>query len=190
VELARLKKGTRAGKNVEFNTVHIGKATYFSKDNSIVNANIGRFCSIGPSVKIGLGTNIFAGFVSTHPAFYLKREKLRVCYADSDKKNFDEIYPRTIIGNDVWIGDSALIKSGVAVGNGAIIGAGAIVVKDVAPYAIVGGVPAKLIRYRFSSTDIDFLEDFKWWEKSDAWLKEHRDEMLDIQAFIENNRKA
>ncbi len=77
------------------------------------------------------------------------------------------------IGNDVWIGANVLILDGVTIGNGAIIAAGAVVTKDVPPYAVVGGVPAKIIKYRFNKEEIDFLEQLKWWEKDEKWLTEY-----------------
>ena len=71
----------------------------------------------------------------------------------------------THIGNDVWIGLNATILDGVTIGDGAIVAAGAVVTKDVPPYAVVAGVPAKIIKYRFTESQIDFLLKFRWWEK-------------------------
>ena len=184
------ERGVRAGKNVEFSNVYVGMASYFSSNNSVINASIGRFCSIAPYARIGLGTNLFKNFVTTHPAFYLKRQTLPVCYADKNYKNNAELYPRTTIGNDVWIGENALLKSGIIIGNGAIIGAGAVVTKDVAPYSIVGGVPAKLIRYRFPNEEISFLEEFKWWDKSDMWLRDNWEDLLDMEKFVKKYRNT
>ena len=79
----------------------------------------------------------------------------------------------TIIGNDVWIGHSAKILEGVTIGDGAIIATGAVVAEDVSPYSIVGGVPAKKIKNRFSDEDIEFLMNLKWWEKDLDWIKKY-----------------
>ena len=89
----------------------------------------------------------------------------------------------------MWIGSGAYIKSGVRIGDGAVIGAGAVVTKDVEPYAIVGGIPAKVIRYRFSREQIEALLNIKWWNKDDKWLEENGKFFVDIQQFINKFQK-
>ena len=89
-----------------------------------------------------------------------------------------------IIGNDVWIGDDVTILGGVTIGDGAVIALGAVVTQDVASYSIVGGVPAKLIRKRFDENSIEFLNSFKWWDKSDDWLRNNAKEMSNIHDFM------
>lgn len=84
----------------------------------------------------------------------------QIKYVDEEKKYFVEI------GNDVWIGNNVLIMDGIRIGDGAILAAGSVIAKDVEPYTIVGGVPAKFIRKRFKDSEIDFLLDFKWWERN------------------------
>ena len=83
------------------------------------------------------------------------------------------------IGNDVWIGSHVLILDGVSVGDGAIIATGAVVTKDIEPYSIYGGVPARLIRYRFSQERINYLLNFSWWNKDEDWLFNHIKEFSD-----------
>ena len=101
----------------------------------------------------------------------------------SKERRFEEFKAQIEIGNDVWIGDSAIIMDGVKIGDGSIIAAGAVVTKDVPPYAIVGGVPAKIIRYRFDEDDINFLLELSWWEKDKKWIKENAEKFSDIRNF-------
>jgi len=91
--------------------------------------------------------------------------------------------PTTEIGNDVWIGARAILRTGVKIGDGAIIAAGAVVVKDVEPFSIVGGVPAKHIRHRFSPDEIVRILESNWWNKDLEWLKRHHDSMTHISRF-------
>lgn len=91
-----------------------------------------------------------------------------------------------VVGNDVWIGDRVLIMGGVTIGDGACIAAGSVVTKDVEPYSIVGGVPARVIKYRFTEEQRNYLIDFKWWNKGNEWLKQNVDYMSDIDSFFKN----
>ncbi|WP_283771405.1 CatB-related O-acetyltransferase [Shewanella sp. 10B] len=149
----------------------VGKATYLSSA-IISNCSIGAFCSIGPGSRVGgLGEHP-TQFVSTHPAFYSNLKQSGITYISGENEiPFVENSPVNI-GNDVWIGARALILDGVNIGHGAIIAAGAVVTKDIPPYAVVGGVPAKLIKYRFHPEVVDSLLGLKWWDWSDDELRE------------------
>ncbi len=152
---------------------------------------IGRFCSIGPNVRVVSGKHPI-NYVSTSPVFFsvLKQcgksfvtenrydEKMLCCDENGEKHSL-------ILGNDVWIGDSVIIKAGVRIGDGAIIGMGSVVTKDVPPYAIVGGNPAKVIRYRFDENTIEILKSIKWWDWDDKKLSESTELMENINQFIE-----
>ncbi len=118
---------------------------------------IGKFCSIAPNVNILLGGNHNMSAISTYP-FWFYHPKLAVNNCEHIQKSGVEI------GNDVWIGFGVTILSGVVIGHGAVIGAGSVVTKNVEPYAIVGGNPAKLIRKRFADETIKKLLESKWWE--------------------------
>ena len=157
--------------NVVFNNTNImnstiGSHTYIQKNSIIINAAIGKFCSIASKVTIGPGIHDTNG-VSTHPAFYLKTAPLMKNYSNSDAFCVSK---RTIIGNDVWIGENAVIIDGLTIGDGAIIGAGAVVVKNVEPYSIVGGVPAKFLKFRFNENVRDEILMSKWWDRDEKWL--------------------
>jgi acetyltransferase-like isoleucine patch superfamily enzyme len=161
-----LAGNNKFGKGTHINDSKIGRHTYVVNAR-IVSAQIGAFCSIGPEVNIGgLGSHPI-NWVSTHPAFYSTRQQSGKTFALTDL--FDELRPNKI-GNDVWIGARVLILDGVNIGDGAIVAAGTVVTKDVPPYAIVGGVAAKVIRFRFDSAVIDALLKWQWWNLPDDVL--------------------
>ena len=127
---------------------------------------MGSFCSIGQDVKIGgLGAHKLG--ISTHPAFYLAAPPTARFHCDSNFESFKLV----TIGHDVWVGDRAIILDGVSVGTGAIIAAGCVVHKNVPPYAIVGGNPMRVIRYRFSDSEIDQLLRSLWWARPENELR-------------------
>lgn len=138
--------------------VTIGDYTYIN-GGKIFYCKIGKFCSIGYGVYFGSGEH-YLDKVSTFPL------KNKVCNTPG-LVDFPE-QRKTIIGNDVWIGNNVTIKQGVTIGDGAVIATGAVVTKDVKPYTIVGGVPAKLIRSRFDSSIAEKLLKIEWWN----WTRE------------------
>lgn len=154
-----IEKSTIINSGVKVLSTKIGEYSYVSKNSVVSHAVIGRFVSIGPNVKIGMGIHP-TKFISTSPIFYSVSNPLRVKLV---KQTTVEEYRETIIGNDVWIGVDAIIIDGVKIGNGAVVGANSVVTKDVPPYAIVGGVPARILKYRFDRDIIDILEKKKWW---------------------------
>jgi len=145
----------------------IGRCTYIEGKVSINNADIGSYCSIAANVFIGVGQHP-TRWLSTSPVFYSTRDQLGLSYAD---KNYFDERQRILIGNDVWIGVNAVILDGVFIGSGAIVAAGAVVTKDVPPYAIVGGVPAKILRLRFDEEIIEALLELQWWKYSENSIR-------------------
>lgn len=158
----------------------IGKYTYIGHNAVIYNTTIGRFCSIGNNFTCCLGIHPLNG-LSTSPMFYSKGRQNGTTLSASNKI---EEFQHVEIGNDVFIGDRVTILSGVVIGDGAVIGAGSVVTADVPPYAIVGGVPAKLIRYRFTPKQVAALLRIKWWNFDVSELPQIERLFWDIDEFI------
>ena len=163
----------------------MGLGTYIGEYSNI-SGSIGRFCSIAPHVKVIQGIHPYQEpYATTSPFFYSSlKQNGKSLYKKSIFKEFtyadeNNKYP-VIIGNDCWIGYGANLIAGVTIGNGAIVLAGAIVTKDVPPYAIVAGIPAKIIKYRYSNEDIDFLLQTKWWNKSINWLINNKEALTNL----------
>jgi acetyltransferase-like isoleucine patch superfamily enzyme len=149
---------------------------------------IGRYCSIGKNLQTGLGTHPTNTFVSTHPSFFSASKQAGFSFVEKNffKENIfvDENTDCIVaIGHDVWIGNNVIIMDGITIGDGAIIASGAVVTKNVEPYAIVGGVPAKLIRHRFSPQHINLLTQTRWWEWDMAKVKSNSSLFRDIEEF-------
>lgn len=149
--------------NIRPNT-KIGGFTFINGGTTLFQrAEIGRYCSIGKNCEIGAGNHPL-NWLSTSPVQYGIGIQFPSQKGACKQFSTGEIGSPTLIGNDVWIGSLCLIKRGVQIGDGAVVAGGAVVVKDVPPYAIVGGVPAKIIRYRFDKKTIKTLLELKWWE--------------------------
>jgi acetyltransferase-like isoleucine patch superfamily enzyme len=167
----------------------LGYATYVASNAYIECCQIGKFSCIGPGVRSICGTHPTSTYVSSHPAFFSLRKQSGFTFVN--KQHFEELKPlipnTTIlvaIGNDCWIGANTLILQGVTIGDGVIIGAGSIVTKDVEPYTICCGNPAKPIRKRFTDDQIDFLLKTQWWNYSSKKLSSMSESFRDITDFI------
>jgi acetyltransferase-like isoleucine patch superfamily enzyme len=159
----------------------VGRWTYFGDSALTIFADVGAFCSIAPHAIIGGGKHPTQGYVTTSPRFYSTICNPWGTFPGS--MHLDSEVPRTFIGNDVWIGYSAVVLPGLRVGDGAVIGAGAVVTRDVEPYAIVAGVPARNLRFRFAPGDVEWLLDLRWWDWPDARLKELRPQFCNIASL-------
>lgn len=159
----------------------IGKCTFIGAGSYIdkSTASIGRFCSIAMGCRISLKDHPMDR-VSTHPFTYSRKYG----YVSQNERIEGVSDQRTVIGHDVWIGANVTILAGVTIGNGAIIGVNSLVTKDVPPYGIVYGVPARLVRYRFDEATIARLQASAWWDWDDAKLKERIGTFRNTGTFI------
>lgn len=175
------------GKKSEFTGV-MGRCSYMADDCDLF-ATIGRFTSIGSNVKsIMYRHPVTYPYVSTSPVFYSTMKQCGINFAD--KNLFEECvmadadnHSAVIIGNDCWINSNVTLISGVTIGDGAVVLAGAVVTKDVPPYAIVAGVPAKVIKYRFEEDDRQWLLEHQWWNLDLEWLHDNWQALNDIQKL-------
>jgi len=176
----------KIGNNTYFKGT-IGSYSYIGPDCRL-NADIGKFCSISAGVITVEGMHP-VNRVSTSPVFYSPHNQCNTSFTNS--LDFDDLLfidkVRKIacrIGNDVWIGENVSLKGGITIGNGACIAMGAVVTKDVPPYSIVGGVPAKIIRMRFCEEQIKILERSQWWDREEDWLIKNKESFTNIDQFI------
>lgn len=156
----------------------MGRYSYCGYDCQIINCEIGSFCSIANNVSIGASMHPIE-WVSTSPVFRAGRDSIKIKYSEHEYCG----EKKTIIGHDVWIGERSLIKQGVTIGTGSIIGMGSVVTKDIEPYSIVAGCPAKLIRKRFDNSVIKKMFITQWWNKDDDWLKRNAEYFNDINKI-------
>jgi len=175
-------------RGVKIKRSEISEYTYISANTVIDNTNIGKFCSIADNCRIGMSGHSLK-CLSTSPIFNISLNALQDKWISKDTFESELDEERVCIGNDVWIGSHVLIKGGVTIGDGACIGAGAVVVKDIPPYAIVGGVPAKILKYRFDTDTIKLLENLQWWNLSKDVLKDNihlfQTETIDTESLIQ-----
>ena len=164
----------------------IGYGTYIGANTQLGNAEIGRFSSIASNVKVVTATHPTMDFVSTSPMFFSTLRQTGKTYCDTIKFNeFLSVNGRSVVvGNDVWIGDNVTIKGGVTIGDGAIVAMNACVTKNVPPYAIVGGVPAKIIRYRFTGEEISKLLALEWWNKPEDWIIKYSRSFVNVKDLF------
>jgi acetyltransferase-like isoleucine patch superfamily enzyme len=186
VTVSRLESSVALHSRSDLSEANVGRFTYIAKDTVLNGVDIGSFCSIGPRCLIGSGDHP-VDWVATSPVFYSNRQQTGRSLLGEQAAPIRFTERRSInIGHDVWLGAQVFVRDGVSIGNGAIVAAGAVVTKDVPAFALVGGVPARIIRFRFSAALIEEMQSIAWWLWPEELLLEARPLITseDIQAFI------
>lgn len=160
-------------RNAKLNTVTVGKYSRIGVGTKVTNATIGNFTAIGAQCIIGVGQHP-TNLLTSHSIFYKKGNWGFHNDWVEYPKGFEE-QKQIKIGNDVWVGRNVIIMDGVTIGDGAIVATGAVVTKDVPAFSIVGGVPAKVIKYKFPQDMIDRLLHIQWWNMPDDEITKNID---------------
>jgi phosphonate metabolism protein (transferase hexapeptide repeat family) len=174
---------TSVGKQNKILESTIGDYTYTMEDVTINYAEIGKFTSIASHVCINPVQHPMERVTQHHMTY--RSVAYQLAEHDDDELFAWRRTQRVTIGHDVWIGHGAIIMKGVTIGNGAVVASGAVVTKDVAPYTIVGGVPARFIRERFDAQTAMKLQGIAWWDWSRELLQERFIELNNLETFIE-----
>lgn len=178
------------GVNARIHHSKIGYASYLSNDVELGYVCIGKYTCIGPGVTVIRGQHPARKFVSMHPAFYSVNNAVTDLHYVEEQRFEEYRYVESEyavkIGSDVWIGKNAMLMEGITIGDGVIIAAGATVTKDIPSFSIVGGVPAKKIRDRFTKEQREYLNHLKWWDKEEEWIRSKAEYFNDINCLMEN----
>lgn len=176
---AKIHKTAAVCFKVRFYRSRLWRYSYIGANSFVCDADIGSFCCIAENCCIG-GASHPIKYVSMSPAFY-RRNIMKKCFFETDFKP----YARTKIGNDVWIGYGVMIRAGVNIADGAVIGMGSVLTKDVGPYEIWAGNPARMIGKRFEDERIARLLKIRWWNWSKAHLCRRAPDFVDVDRFVE-----
>ena len=179
-----IHKTAAVGNGAQLKESRIGRYSY-AYGACLIKTQVGAFCSIASKTLIGGGGHP-VDRVSSSPVLYQKKNVMKTCFADLP---FEE-YAETTIGNDVWIGFRCIIKGGVTIGDGAIVGMGSVVTKDIPPYEIWAGNPARCIRKRFDDETIAKLLELKWWDWDEDKLHRYGAYFQDPQQLFAKLEEA
>ncbi|MBP3039550.1 acetyltransferase [Bacillaceae bacterium Marseille-Q3522] len=174
---------TEIGPHCKIEASELGDYSYTAGDNQIIYTKIGKFCSIASHVRINPGNHPMWRVTQHHMTY----RSSQYGFSEQDDEAFFQWRKshEVSIGHDVWIGHNAVIMPGVTIGTGAVVGAGAVVTKDVAPYTIVAGVPARMIRERFSKEIAEKLLRIEWWNWDRDLLQQRFKDLNQVDVFID-----
>lgn len=176
----------------------MGFGTYVGENSQLIKVRIGRFCSISQNVRLIAGRHPFhMPYVTTSPCFFSQLKQNghtfanEQCFPEFKYVDKNEQW-NAVLGNDVWIGANAKIIAGVSIGDGVVVLAGSIVTHDIPPYAIVGGIPSKVIDYRYDKETIATLMEMQWWNQTTEWFTTHWELLNDLPKLLDyykNNKE-
>jgi phosphonate metabolism protein (transferase hexapeptide repeat family) len=182
IHLSTLGEWTWIGPNCSISESTVGDYTYTAGDVSIIYSEVGKFCSIASHARLNPGNHPMERVTQHHMTY----RRVQYGFADADDSAFFDWRRahKVTVGHDVWIGHGAILLPGVSVGTGAVVGAGAVVTRDVDPYVIVAGVPARPVRMRFPEAVAAKLLEIAWWDWPREVLEARFSELNDLEYFL------
>jgi hypothetical protein len=180
---SRLGPWTAIGANCSIVESSFGDYSYCAGDVSIIYSEVGKFCSFASHVRLNPGNHPMDRVTQHHMTY----RRAQYGFGELDDEDFFDWRraAKVSVGHDVWLGHGALLMPGVSVGTGAVVGAGAVVTKDIEPYTIAVGVPARPLRPRFPDAVVEKLMQIAWWDWPRELLEERLDELCDLPMFLE-----